>query len=77
MVLWGMSLSSQFASFLNKVAVPCPNDSFLDSLACHEVSSMSLNSVTIMLTEKSQKKTNIIQFPFYVESKSIKLIEKE
>ena len=77
MVLWGMSLSSQFSSFLNKVAVPCPSDSFLDPLACHEVSSMSLNSVTITLTEISQKKTNIIQFPFYVESKCIQLIEKE
>ena len=36
--------------FLNKAAVPCPRNSSLSFLACHEVSSTSLGSVTDELT---------------------------
>ena len=38
--------SSQSAGFPNKVTIPCPNNSFLDLLACCVAVSMSLDSVT-------------------------------
>ena len=47
MVLWDTSPPSfQYASSLNKVGLPCPNNLSLDLLACCVVSSMSLDSVT-------------------------------
>ena len=48
MVLWDTSpSSSRSAGFLNKVAIPCPKNSFLDLLACCAASSMSLDLVTL------------------------------
>ena len=41
--------SSRSADFLNKVTIPCPNNLSLYLLACHVVSSMSLDSVTLSL----------------------------
>ena len=47
MVLWGTNPpSSQPAGFPNKVVIPCANTMSLDLLACHAVSSTSLDSVT-------------------------------
>ena len=47
LVLWDISPPySLSAGFSSKLAIPCPNDSSLNLLACHEVSSMCLNSVT-------------------------------
>lgn len=47
MVLRGMSPPSSWATdFLNKVAIPCPNNPSLDLLAWHEASSMTLALVT-------------------------------
>lgn len=39
-------LPSWSAGFLNKAALPCPNSSSLELLACHAMSSMSLDLVT-------------------------------
>lgn len=48
MVLWNTSPPpSQPAGFLNKIAISCPNNSSLDLLACCEMRSRSLNSVTV------------------------------
>ena len=47
MVLWNTSSpSSPSAGFPDKVSVLCPSNSCLDQLACHSVSSMSLDLVT-------------------------------
>ena len=49
MVLWDTSpSSSQSAGFPNKVAIPCPDTSSPDLLACREASSMSLDLVTLV-----------------------------
>ena len=46
MVLWDISpQSSQYAGFLNKVAMACLNNSSLNLLVYHVASSMSLNLV--------------------------------
>jgi len=39
---------SKSAGFLNKVSIPCPNNLSLYLLACHAVSSISLDLVTIL-----------------------------
>ena len=50
MVLWDTSPASpQSAGFPKKVANPCPNNLFLDLLACGVVSSISLDLVTLLL----------------------------
>lgn len=59
--------SSRSADFLNKVTIPCPNNLSLYLLACHVVSSTSLDSVTpwarctqpintVQLAKRSRKK---------------------
>ena len=50
MVLWDTSTPSfQCAGLPNKYTIPCSNASSLDLLACHAVSSRSLDSVTFFL----------------------------
>ena len=52
MVLWDTSPpSSQPAEFSVRVTIPFPKTSSLDLLACHEVSSISLGSVTYVLCD--------------------------
>ena len=47
MVLWDISPPSSWsAGFLNKVAIPSPNNVSLNLLACHMASSTSLDLVT-------------------------------
>ena len=49
-VLWDTSMPSfQSAGFPNKYTIPCSSASSLDLLACHVVSSRSLDSVTFFL----------------------------
>ena len=49
MVLWDTSLpSSWFATFLNKIAIPCPNTLSLYLFACCEVRGMNLDLVALM-----------------------------
>ena len=51
LVLWDISPPySLSAGFSSKLAIPCPNDSSLNLLACHDVSRTSLDSVTEELT---------------------------
>ena len=50
MVFGDASPSSPTAGFLNKVTIPCPNNSYLDLLSYLMVSSWSLDSaVTVLL----------------------------
>ena len=52
-ILWDVSApSSWFAGFPNKAAIPCPNNSPLDLLACHAVSSTTLDVVTTGISPK-------------------------
>ena len=50
MVLWDTSSPpSRFTGFPTKVAIPCPNNSSLDLLACCASSNIRLDSVTVVL----------------------------
>jgi len=51
-VLWNTSQpSSQSGGFLNKVVIPCPQNSSLNLLACHIAISTSSDSVTVAKKE--------------------------
>ena len=73
MVLWDMSPpSSWFAGFPNKVAIPCPNNSPLDLLACRAVSSTNLDLVTTGISPKDAPrkeagKTNISEKRYWIQ----------
>ena len=69
MVLWDTSpQSSRSAGFLNKVAIPCPNNSSLNLLACRAMSSMSLAWVTVVLHPLLQSSFHPALYPLQTES---------
>lgn len=57
MVLWDTSPTSlQSAGFPNKVAIPCPNNLFLDLLTCHtgEQYKLKLSNKTTISKDHAQ-----------------------
>ena len=74
MVPWDNSLpSSRSTGFPNKVAIPCPNTSSLNSLACHVVSSMSLDSIILVHFELEPTNSGHVLKPIHFQELSLPL----